>query len=78
MIIMAIVAVTLLVAALAGVLVLVRLGVSREGREDCFSDKAQTGISAAARAVTGLHVRMPKGADDVGDATKGIDASQGR
>jgi hypothetical protein len=78
MIIIAIVAVTLLVGALAGALVLVRLGVNREGREDCFSGNAQTRISAAARTVTGLYVRMPKRADDAEDATKGIDASQGR
>jgi flagellar basal body-associated protein FliL len=64
MIIMAIVAVTLLVAALAGALVLVRLGISREERADRFSGEAQTRISAATRAVTGLHVRTPERADD--------------
>jgi hypothetical protein len=78
MIIMAIVAVTLLVAALAGVLVLVRLGISREERADRFSGEAQTRISAATRAVTGLHVRTPGRAADADYATNGIDADQGR
>jgi flagellar basal body-associated protein FliL len=78
MIIMAIVAVTLLVAALAGVLALVRLGISREEREDRFSGEAQTRISAATRAVTGLYVRTPERADDANYATNGTDADQGR
>ena len=78
MIIMAIVAVTLLVAALAGSLVLVRLGINREEREDRFSGEAHTRISAATRAVTGLHVRTPERADDADYPPNEIDVDQGR
>ena len=76
MIIMTIVAVTLLAAALAGVLVLVRLGVSGEARGDCFSGEAQTRLTSAARAVTGLYVRMPERTDDADYTANGIDADQ--
>ena len=77
MIIIAIVAVTLLLAALAGVLVLVRLGISSEEREDCLSGEAQTRITVAARAVTGLYVRTPERADDADYVANGIDTAKG-
>jgi hypothetical protein len=76
MIIIAIVAVTLLVAVLVGVLVLVRLGISREELENGFSGEAQTRITSAARAVTGLYVRTPERADEPDYATNGIDTDQ--
>ena len=78
MIIMTIIAVTLLVAALAGALVLVRLGVSREVRGDCLSGEAQTRITSAARAVTGLYVRMPERTDDADYIANGIEEDQRR
>ena len=76
MIIIATVAATLLVAALIGVLVLVRLGISREERENGLSGEAQTRITSAARAVTGLYVRTPERADEPDYATNGIDTDK--
>ena len=76
MIIIAIVAVTLLVAVLVGVLVLVRLGIGREELENGFSGEAQTRITSAARAVTGLYVRTPERADEPDYATNGIDTDK--
>jgi flagellar basal body-associated protein FliL len=78
MIIMTIIVVTLLVAALAGALVLVRLGVSREVRGDCLSGEAQTRLTSAARVVTGLYVRMPERTDDADYTVNGIDVDQCR
>jgi hypothetical protein len=78
MITAAIAAVTLVVGALVGVLVLVRLGISREGREDRFSGEAQTRISAAARAVTGLYVRTPERTNDADHAANGTGTCQSR
>ena len=78
MIIVTIIAVTLLVAALVGALVLVRLGVSREVRGDRLSGEAQTWLTSAARAVTGLYVRMPERTDDGDYPVNGIDVDQCR
>lgn len=77
MIIIAIVTVTVLAGALAGVLVIVRLGISSEEREDGLPREAQTWITAAARAITGLYVRGPERADQPDYATNGIDTDKG-
>ena len=76
MIITAVVAVTLLVAALVGAIVLVRLGISLEERGNGLSGEAQTRITSAARAVTGLYVRTPERADEPDYATNGIDTDK--
>jgi hypothetical protein len=58
MIIVLALAVAILVVALAGVLVLMRAGMNREG-ERYLTNEPPTRIAAATRAITGLHVRMP-------------------
>jgi hypothetical protein len=78
MIIITILAVTFLVSALAGVLLLVRVGISREERAYYFSSEPQTRITSAARVITGLHVSMPDGAEHADSATTQIDTGQGR
>jgi hypothetical protein len=58
MIIVLALAVAILVVAPAGVLVLMRAGMNREG-ERYLTNERPTRIAGAARAITGLHVRMP-------------------
>ena len=66
MIIAAILAIALLAVALAGGLLIVRLGIGREEREGTFGAEAPTLITSAARALSGLYVWMPEhgGRDD--------------
>ena len=59
MIIVVLLPLTFLAGALAGILVLVRLAVGREERDGSLTSQAPTRATAAARAVSGLHVRKP-------------------
>jgi hypothetical protein len=60
MITITILASTFLVGALFGVLVLVRLGMSRDKRGRWLPSAAQTRTAAATRIVTGLYVHKPE------------------
>ena len=60
MITITILAATFLVGALLGVLVLVRLGMSRDKRGRWLPSAAQTRTAAATRIVTGLYVHKPE------------------
>ena len=66
MIIAAILTVALLAVALAGGLLIMRLGIGREERDGTFGMEAPTLIASAARALSGLYVWMPEhgGRDD--------------
>jgi hypothetical protein len=59
MIIVVVLVVTFLTGASASVLVLMRAGMNRE-HDRYLSNEAPTLISAAARVVSGLYVRMPE------------------
>jgi hypothetical protein len=78
MIIASILAVAFLAAALAGGLLIVRLGIGREEREGTFATEAPTLITSATRAISGLYVWMPEhgGRDD--QVAARIGASQAR
>jgi hypothetical protein len=79
MIIVLALAVVILVVALAGVLVLMRAGMNREG-ERYLTNEPPTRIAAATRAITGLHVRMPDRDTqaDEGTARLSVPASRGK
>lgn len=68
MIISVAIAVAVLIAALAGVLVLMRVGMNHE-HDRYLSSEAPTRIAAVARLITGLYVHMPDRAIDADDAT---------
>ena len=60
MITITILAATFLVGTLTGVLVLMRLGMSRDKRGRWLPSTAQTRTAAAARLITGLYVHKPE------------------
>ncbi len=68
MIISVVLVISVVAAALAGVLMLMRVGMNGE-RERYLSNKAPTRVAAAARVISGLYVRMPDRDVDTGDAT---------
>lgn len=77
MIAIAILAVTFLAGAFAGLLVLLRLATVREERKP-FSIQAQTQVTAASRLVTGLYVRRPQPIEQAGYVTARVVPDQDR
>jgi hypothetical protein len=72
MITIAIFAAALVVGAIAGVIVLLRVGIGREKYDEAFLDEPSTRATAVTRRVVGLYVRTPQcrtQADDAADRT---------
>ena len=69
MITIAIVAATLVGGVIAGVIVLLRVGIGRESYDESFLDEPQTRATAVTRRVIGLYVRTPQCRTQADDAT---------
>jgi hypothetical protein len=64
-------------SALAGVLALLRAGITREESDNSLRGKPATLAGALTRRMVGLYVRMPPTDNPLGDATNQTDADQG-
>lgn len=66
MVVIAIVAGTFLTGALAGVLVVIAIGIAREDRRDgLLPAQAPTVLTAGVRRMSGLHVHVPQASADL-------------
>jgi hypothetical protein len=78
MIVIAILAATFIVGALSGVLVLLRLGMSRDKCGRWLPSAAQTRTAAATRIVTGLYVHKPEHIGQTEYVTSQLDPHRSR